>query len=124
MLNLIKWLALLTLWARYKRSLISILLIWIFLLVFSLFISDIIEYTDKNPQDLIFLKWGVVVFFGSVSIWLIFRIIFKTGLSSSQKKKQVDCKHTTNNRLKERVLSSEKLRTKSDRIIEKYKERS
>ena len=111
-------------WARFKSVILKILLIWIFLLVFSLVINDIIEYTDTSPQDLIFLKWFVVIFFGSLSIFLILHIISKSGSSSNQKKKHFNYKHATNNSLMTQVLSKKNLSTKSESILDNYKKKS
>jgi hypothetical protein len=120
MFKLIKWVLLLTIWAKSKVKLVAILLIWISLIIFSQVINDILEFTDNNDLYLIYIKWAVILVLSVFSGYLIFKVYLDLYPSSKPEASGSVTKGAEQNARKRRILAKEKVKTKSESIIEKY----
>lgn len=121
MFKLIKWVLLLTIWARSKVKIATILLIWISLVIFSQVINDILEFTDNDDPYLIYIKWAVILTLSIFSGYLIFKVYLDLSPSSKPETSRSLTKGAQPNTRKSRILAKEKIKTKSESIIEKYK---
>ena len=121
MFKLIKWVLLLTIWARSKVKIVAILLIWIGLITFSQVINDILEFTDDNDLYLIYIKWAVILALSIFSGYLIFKVYLDFSPSSKPEASGSLTKAVQPNTRKSRILAKEQIKTKSESIIEKYK---
>lgn len=78
------------------------------------------EYTDKSPEDLILLKWVVTCFFSLLAVYFIYRIIINKPFFASLGKENKNNSSSIQKKKKPNLLSKTEIKTKSERILDKY----
>ena len=101
---------------KFRKKIVAILGIIFFDVIISFFISDLSEIYDK--KTLIFTKWGIY-FLSFVVIYVIMKYK-KTNTLLKENKKEIEAKIEFNEKEK-KILKKEKLKSKADLIIDKYK---
>ena len=116
MLKALKYIYLVNIYSKSKKSLLMLLIYSVLLIFLSLMLNDIIAVsTGLNAYFFIFIKWFGVLVLLVLMLLSLMKVINVASNPLASNSKSIDEK-------KEKLLSKEKLRTKSDQIIEKYME--
>ncbi len=106
---------LVNLYKRAKKNIMGVLLsVLMIVLVSYLFADFIVIASEENSYGLLALKWLILLVLIFVIVLNIRQVV---KVASSPFGREIDVK-------KERILAKEKLMTKSDRIIAKYRSAS
>ncbi len=119
-MKVLKWYLLLKIWATSKRKMLFLLVLWVTVFVIMQVMGDLISISQHETiVGFIYAKW----LFLSVVIgasWIIVYRIYLDTLSAISFPVKSQLPETKEAVMKQKMLSKESLKSRSDAIIEKY----
>jgi hypothetical protein len=124
MIKLIKWFFILKVWRKSKVKIVVMLALWVTLVLSNQVLSDLTSISNQeNALNFFYFKWVVICFVLGASGFLFYRIYLDTllliGVKSAPSNEVLEVASKKNN-----IVLKQKLKTKSDLIIEKYQSKT
>lgn len=116
MFKVFKYLFLVTLYKKAKKSFVMLAMYVVLLILLSLILNDLISVaTGLTVYVLLLVKWVLILL---LLILIAFTLVKIFSVATNPLKKREEEREV--NTKKERILAKEKLSTKSDLILQKY----
>lgn len=106
---------------KIKNSIFIIVFCLILISVFSSFIDDILNIPNDNPYFILSIKWTVILALITTVILQVKKIISINYLSMKNDKVLDGYKKVKTFNKKDKILKKDKLTSRADIIIQKYK---
>ena len=121
MFKVFKYLLLANVYKRAKKSIVFLLGLFVFLLLFIFIINDILAISSGVAVTiLLFVKWIVILTIFSLIARTTLQLINITTTPFEKVESELSVSEQKIKSKKEHILGKEKLYTKSDMILEKY----